>query len=80
MDVKKHCGLLTKFKNDGMKLSTYMSKRWFVSKVMLFILALVKDISNSRLHSIRIYYRRDRGKPPELLCGEKELETSKRIY
>ena len=41
MDVKKHCGLLMKFKNDGMKLSTYMGRRWFVSKVMLIILALV---------------------------------------
>ena len=41
MDVKKHCGLLTKFKNDGMKLSTYMGRRWFVSKVILIILALV---------------------------------------
>ncbi len=41
MDVKKHCGLLMKFKNDGMKLSTYMGRRWFVSKVILIILALV---------------------------------------
>ncbi|MHC4109933.1 MAG: hypothetical protein ACYSUY_02600 [Planctomycetota bacterium] len=41
MDMKKHCGLLTKFKNDGMKLSTYMGRRWFVSKMMLIILAMV---------------------------------------
>lgn len=41
MDMKKHCGLLMKFKNDGMKLSTYMGRRWFVSKVILIILALV---------------------------------------
>ncbi len=41
MDMKIHCGLLVKFKNDGMKLSIYMGRRWFVSKVMLIILALV---------------------------------------
>lgn len=41
MDVKKYCGLLMKFKNDGMKPSTFMGKRWYVSKVILVILALV---------------------------------------
>jgi lipoprotein signal peptidase len=41
MDVIKHCVLLMKLKNDGMKLSTYMGRRWFVSKVMLVILASV---------------------------------------
>jgi len=37
MDMKKHCGLLMKFKNDGMKISTYMGRRWFVLKVILII-------------------------------------------
>ncbi len=41
MDWKTHCGLLMKLKSDDMKLSTYMGRRWFLSKGMLVVLALV---------------------------------------
>jgi hypothetical protein len=41
MDWKTHCGLLMKLKNDGMKFSTYMGRRWFFSKGMLVVLVLV---------------------------------------
>ncbi|MHC4624877.1 MAG: hypothetical protein ACYS4W_13350 [Planctomycetota bacterium] len=41
MDAKTHCGLLMKFKNDGIQLSTYMGMRWFVLKGILAIAALV---------------------------------------
>jgi len=41
MDWKTHCGLLMKLKSDGMKLSTYMGRRWFLSKGMLVVLAFV---------------------------------------
>jgi hypothetical protein len=41
MDWKTHCGLLMKLKIDGMKLSTYMGRRWFLSKGMLVVVALV---------------------------------------
>ena len=41
MDAKTHCGLLMKFKNDGIQFSTYMGRRWFVSKGILVIVALV---------------------------------------
>lgn len=41
MDAKTHCRLLMKFKNDGIRVSTYMGRRWFVSKGILVIVALM---------------------------------------
>ena len=40
MDAKTQCALLMKFKKDGIQLSTYMGRRWFVSKGILVIAAL----------------------------------------
>ena len=41
MDRKKHSKLLMKFKNDGVRFSSFMGARWIVLKVLLIIVSLV---------------------------------------
>ena len=41
MDAKTHCGLLVRFRNEGIQFSSYMGCRWLVSKLILIIVAVL---------------------------------------
>lgn len=45
MDAKKHYELLMQFKTRGVKLTSYMGKRWFGLKAILIVLAVIMLVS-----------------------------------
>jgi adenine/guanine phosphoribosyltransferase-like PRPP-binding protein len=49
MITKEHCEQLMKFKNEGVRFSSYMGIRWFVAKGILVILALIMLLNEEQV-------------------------------
>jgi len=52
MDSKGYCKLMTNFKLNGLKFSSYMGTKWFISKFIILFVGVLMILSEDKIVNI----------------------------